>query len=64
MLVSLSKRPGHQAPILAKVRVFYHESKAISGSSEMQLADRNEPVNLRMLYVRADNGQLIQLDNL
>ncbi len=31
---------------------------------EMQLQDRNEPVNLRMLYVRGDNGQLIQLDNL
>lgn len=31
---------------------------------EMQLQDRNEPVNLRMLYVRGDNGELIQLDNL
>jgi multidrug efflux pump len=31
---------------------------------EMQLEDRNEPINLRMLYVRADNGQLVQLDNL
>ena len=31
---------------------------------EMQLQDRNEPVNLRMLYVRGDNGQLVQLDNL
>ena len=31
---------------------------------EMQIQDRNEPVNLRMLYVRGDNGQLIQLDNL
>lgn len=31
---------------------------------EMQIEDRNEPVNLRMLYVRADNGELIQLDNL
>jgi multidrug efflux pump len=30
----------------------------------MQLQDRNEPVNLRMLYVRGDNGELIQLDNL
>jgi multidrug efflux pump len=31
---------------------------------EMQIEDRNEPVNLRMLYVRADNGELIQMDNL
>jgi multidrug efflux pump len=31
---------------------------------EMQIEDRNEPINLRMLYVRADNGELIQLDNL
>jgi multidrug efflux pump len=31
---------------------------------EMRLQDRNEPVNLRMLYVRGDNGELIQLDNL
>jgi multidrug efflux pump len=31
---------------------------------EMQLQDRNEPINLRMLYVRADNGELVQLDNL
>jgi multidrug efflux pump len=31
---------------------------------EMQLQDRNEPINLRMLYVRAENGQLVQLDNL
>ena len=31
---------------------------------EMQLQDRNEPVTLRMLYIRGDNGQLVQLDNL
>ena len=30
----------------------------------MRLQDRNEPVNLRMLYVRAENGSLVQLDNL
>ncbi len=31
---------------------------------EMQLQDRNEPINLRMLYVRAENGEIVQLDNL
>jgi multidrug efflux pump len=31
---------------------------------EMRLQDRNEPINLRMLYVRGANGQLVQLDNL
>lgn len=30
----------------------------------MRLEDRNEPVNLRMLYVRGENNQLVQLDNL
>ncbi len=31
---------------------------------EMQQEDRNQPVNLRSLYVRAENGNLVQLDNL
>lgn len=43
---------------------FIRDGKQYQVVGEMQLADRNEPVNLRMLYVRGDNGQLIQLDNL
>ncbi|MFC3878902.1 efflux RND transporter permease subunit [Algoriphagus namhaensis] len=43
---------------------FIQNGKQYQVVGEMQLADRNEPVNLRMLYVRGDNGQLVQLDNL
>lgn len=43
---------------------FIMNGKQYQVVGEMQIQDRNEPVNLRMLYVRADNGQLIQLDNL
>lgn len=43
---------------------FIMNGKQYQVIGEMQLEDRNEPVNLRMLYVRADNGQLVQLDNL
>ncbi len=43
---------------------FIMNGKQYQVVGEMQLQDRNEPVNLRMLYVRGDNGQLIQLDNL
>ena len=43
---------------------FIMNGKQYQVVGEMQLQDRNEPVNLRMLYVRAENGQLIQLDNL
>lgn len=43
---------------------FIMNGKQYQVVGEMQIEDRNEPVNLRMLYVRADNGQLIQLDNL
>jgi len=43
---------------------FIMNGKQYQVVGEMQLQDRNEPVNLRMLYVRADNGQLAQLDNL
>jgi multidrug efflux pump len=43
---------------------FIMNGKQYQVVGEMQLADRNEPVNLRMLYVRAENGQLVQLDNL
>jgi multidrug efflux pump len=43
---------------------FIRGGKQYQVIGEMRLQDRNEPVNLRMLYVRGDNGQLIQLDNL
>jgi len=43
---------------------FIKNGKQYQVVGEMRLEDRNEPVNLRMLYVRADNGQLVQLDNL
>jgi len=43
---------------------FIMNGKQYQVVGEMQLEDRNEPINLRMLYVRAENGQLIQLDNL
>ena len=43
---------------------FIMNGKQYQVVGEMQLQDRNEPVNLRMLYVRANNGELVQLDNL
>lgn len=43
---------------------FIMNGKQYQVLGEMRLQDRNEPVNLRMLYVRAGNGQLVQLDNL
>ncbi|MCF1752007.1 efflux RND transporter permease subunit [Mariniradius sediminis] len=43
---------------------FIMNGKQYQVIGEMQLEDRNEPINLRMLYVRAENGQLVQLDNL
>lgn len=43
---------------------FIMNGKQYQVIGEMQLEDRNEPINLRMLYVRAQNGQLVQLDNL
>lgn len=43
---------------------FIRGGKQYQVIGEMRLQDRNEPVNLRMLYVRGDNGQLVQLDNL
>lgn len=43
---------------------FIMNGKQYQVVGEMQLQDRNEPINLRMLYVRAENGQLVQLDNL
>jgi multidrug efflux pump len=43
---------------------FIMNGKQYQVVGEMQLQDRNEPINLRMLYVRAENGELVQLDNL
>lgn len=43
---------------------FIMNGKQYQVVGEMRLKDRNEPINLRMLYVRGDNGQLVQLDNL
>lgn len=43
---------------------FIMNGKQYQVVGEMQKEDRNEPINLRMLYVRAENGQLVQLDNL
>ena len=43
---------------------FIRDGKQYQVVGEMRLEDRNEPVNLRMLYVRAENGSLVQLDNL
>lgn len=43
---------------------FIMNGKQYQVLGEMQIQDRNEPINLRMLYVRGGNGQLVQLDNL
>ncbi|MDO6439812.1 efflux RND transporter permease subunit [Cyclobacterium sp. 1_MG-2023] len=43
---------------------FIMNGKQYQVVGEMQLEDRNEPINLRMLYVRSDDGELIQMDNL
>ncbi|SEF52603.1 efflux RND transporter permease subunit [Algoriphagus boritolerans] len=43
---------------------FIRDGKQYQVLGEMRLEDRNEPVNLRMLYVRGENNQLVQLDNL
>jgi multidrug efflux pump len=43
---------------------FIMNGKQYQVVGEMSLENRNEPINLRMLYVRAENGQLVQLDNL
>lgn len=43
---------------------FIKNGKQYQVVGEMRLEDRNEPVNLRMLYVRGSDGNLVQLDNL
>lgn len=42
---------------------FIMNGKQYQVVGEMRLEDRNEPINLRMLYVRGEDGQLVQLDN-
>ena len=43
---------------------FIMNGKQYQVVGEMQIEDRNEPINLRTLYVRAENGSLVQMDNL
>lgn len=43
---------------------FIKNGKQYQVVGEMRIEDRNEPVNLRMLYVRGADGNLVQLDNL
>ncbi|SIT07873.1 efflux RND transporter permease subunit [Belliella pelovolcani] len=43
---------------------FIMNGKQYQVVGEMQIKDRNEPINLRTLYVRAENGSLVQMDNL
>lgn len=43
---------------------FIMNGKQYEVVGEMQDEDRNEPINLKSLYVRAENGSLVQLDNL
>ncbi|HLU89445.1 MAG TPA: efflux RND transporter permease subunit, partial [Cyclobacteriaceae bacterium] len=43
---------------------FIMNGKQYEVVGEMQQEDRNEPINLRSLYVRGNDGNLVQLDNL
>ncbi len=43
---------------------FIMNGKQYQVVGEMRLEDRNKPIDLRMLYVRGEGGELIQLDNL
>ncbi len=43
---------------------FIMEGKQYQVIGQVQRNDRNDPVDLRSLYVRASNGQMVQLDNL
>jgi len=43
---------------------FIMNGKQYEVVGEMQQEDRNQPINLTSLYVRAENGSLVQLDNL
>ena len=43
---------------------FIMDGKQYQVIGQVQRSDRNDPVDLRSLYVRASNGQMVQLDNL
>ncbi|HET8860082.1 efflux RND transporter permease subunit [Marivirga sp.] len=43
---------------------FIMDGKQYQVIGQVQRNDRNAPIDLRSLYVRADNGQMLQLDNL
>lgn len=43
---------------------FIMDGKQYQVIGQVQRNDRNAPVDLRSLYVRAENGQMVQLDNL
>lgn len=43
---------------------FYMNGKQYQILGEINRQQRNTPVNLRSIYVRSDNGEMIQLDNL
>jgi len=43
---------------------FIMEGKQYQVIGQVQRNDRNAPIDLRSLYVRAENGQMLQLDNL
>src|SRR5690554_8109443 len=43
---------------------FIMNGKQYEVVGEMQQEDRTQPITLRSLYVRAENGSLVQLDNL
>jgi len=43
---------------------FIMDGKQYQVIGQVQRNDRNDPVDLRSLYVRASNGQMVQLDNL
>ncbi|ADR21884.1 multidrug resistance protein [Marivirga tractuosa] len=43
---------------------FIMDGKQYQVIGQVQRNDRNAPVDLRSLYVRAENGQMLQLDNL
>ncbi|MBS9523615.1 efflux RND transporter permease subunit [Litoribacter ruber] len=43
---------------------FIMNGKQYQVVGEMQLEDRNDPIDLQTLYVRSSNGDLVQLDNL
>ncbi len=47
-----------------RVGYFYMNGKQYQILGEINRQQRNKPVDLKSIYVRSDNGQMIQLDNL